>query len=102
MLHFLELLVVVGAILTLALMILLALPASRLRDLIMPYIAWSFVVLCGLYICLPIDFLPEILLGPAGLFDDCGALVAGVATAMKTIKASRDKQLHLRDPYFNN
>ena len=101
MLHFLELLVVVGAILTLALMILLALPASRLRDLIMPYVAWSFVVLCGFYILSPLDIVPDVFI-PFGFADDLGALVAGVATAMKTIKASREKQSHLRDPYFNN
>ena len=33
------------------------------------------IVLCGIYILSPIDFLPEILLGPLGLLDD---FVAGL------------------------
>ena len=33
------------------------------------------IVLCGIYILSPIDFLPEILMGPLGLLDD---FVAGL------------------------
>jgi uncharacterized membrane protein YkvA (DUF1232 family) len=102
-LHFLELLVIVGGILALAFMILLALPQSRLRDLLMPFISWAFVVLCGVYVISPVDIMPEIILGPAGIFDDFAAGVAGVLTAMSTIKAQRQKKAAAyNDPYFNN
>jgi uncharacterized membrane protein YkvA (DUF1232 family) len=101
-LHFLELLVIVGGILILAGMILLALPQSKLRDLIMPFVSWGFVVLCGLYVVSPIDALPEIVLGPVGIFDDLAAGVAGVVTAVSAIKAHRRKHPNFQDPYFNN
>lgn len=102
MLHFLELLVIVGGILALAAMILLAMPQSKLRDLLMPFISWGFVVLCGIYALSPIDVMPEIVLGPFGLFDDLAAVAAGVGTAMSTIKAHRQKKAAYHDPYFNN
>lgn len=102
MLELLKLLVIVGGVLILAFMILLAMPQSRLRDLLMPYIAWSFVILCGLYAISPVDALPEIALGPFGLFDDLAAAAAGIGTAVATIKAQRRKHPNYQDPYFNN
>jgi len=100
--HFLELLVIVFGVIVVTGLILLALPQCRLRDLLMPFISWGFVVLCGLYAISPIDALPEIALGPFGLFDDLAAVAAGVCAAMSTIKAQRKKHPNYQDPYFNN
>ena len=102
MFELLRLMVVVGGVIVVTFMVLMALPQCKLRDLLMPYIAWSFVVLCGLYAISPIDALPEIALGPFGLFDDLAAVAAGVGTAVATIKAQRKKHPNYRDPYFNN
>lgn len=102
MFELLRLMVVVGGVIVVTFMVLMALPQCKLRDLLMPYIAWSFVVLCGLYAISPIDALPEIALGPFGLFDDLAAVAAGVGTAVATIKAQRKKHRNYQDPYFNN
>ena len=98
----LQMIVIAGSLIIICFMVLLALPASRLRDLLMPYVAWSFVVLCGLYAISPVDALPEVVLGPFGLFDDLAAAAAGIGTAVATIKAQRRKHSNYQDPYFNN
>lgn len=102
MFELLRLIVIMGGVIIITGLALLALPQSRLRDLIMPYVAWSFVVLCGLYALSPIDALPEIVLGPFGCVDDLAAAAAGIGTAVATIKAQRRKHPNYRDPYFNN
>jgi hypothetical protein len=48
------------------------------------------IVLCGIYILSPIDFLPEILLGPLGLLDDfvAGLFATTVALVWKDKKGN--------------
>ncbi len=101
MLHLLEVLVIAGTLVVLVFLILLALPQCRLRQLVMPFVAWGFVVLCALYAVSPVDVLPEIVMGPFGLVDDAAAIIAGVGTAMATIKAQREKHPNYQDKYFN-
>lgn len=51
----------------------------------------KLIILVGLvYIISPFDILPEIILGPLGLLDDGGALLAVVYTVMGVI--NRQKQ----------
>ena len=102
MFHFLELLVIVGGVIVVTFLILASLPQCKLRDMLMPFISWGFVVLCGLYAISPVDAMPEIVLGPFGLLDDLAAVAAGVGTAVATIRAQRKKHPHFQDPYFNN
>jgi uncharacterized membrane protein YkvA (DUF1232 family) len=101
MFELLKVMVIMGSVIIITGMVLLALPQCRLRDLLMPYVAWSFVVLCGLYAISPIDALPEVALGPFGLVDDLAAMAAGIGTAVATIKAQRKKHPNYQDPYFN-
>lgn len=101
MLHLLEVMVIVAALVVITFMVLLSLPQCRLRDMLMPFVAWGFVALCAAYAISPVDILPEVVLGPFGLFDDLGAVVAGVGTAMSTIRARRQKQAQFQDPHFN-
>lgn len=91
MLELLRLLVIVGGLIVMTFMILLALPQCRLREMLMPFLAWGFVALCGAYAISPVDVLPEILLGPFGLVDDLGAVVLGVGTAISTVQAQKRK-----------
>lgn len=91
MLELLRLLVIVGGLIVVTFLILLALPQCRLREMLMPFVAWGFVALCGLYAISPVDVLPEILLGPFGLVDDLGAVVLGVGTAISTVQAHKRK-----------
>jgi uncharacterized membrane protein YkvA (DUF1232 family) len=101
MLELMKLLVLVGGGLALAFMVLLALPQCKLRDMLMPFVVWGFVVLCAAYAISPVDVLPEIALGPFGLVDDTGALVAGIWAARSAMKAHREKQLGYSDSELN-
>ena len=91
MLELFRLIVVSGFLITMTFLILLALPQCRMREILMPFVAWGFVALCGAYALSPVDVLPEIVLGPFGLVDDLGAVVAGVGTAISTIQAQKRK-----------
>jgi uncharacterized membrane protein YkvA (DUF1232 family) len=102
MLELLRLLVIVGGVVLVTFMILLALPQCKLRDMLMPFVAWGFVALCAAYAISPVDALPEIVLGPFfGLFDDAAAVVMGIGTAAATIRAKKQKESARHDPYFN-
>jgi len=102
-LELMKLLVVVSGVLALAFMILLALPQCKIREMLMPFVAWGFVALCAAYTLSPIDFVPEIVLGPIGMVDDLGAVILGVATAITTINAAKQKRITAKnDPYFNH
>lgn len=76
-----------GTLLLLALGILLAIPESRLRAILVKFIGWSVVVLCLLYTINPLDALPEGLLGPIGMIDDVAAIVIAVGAGQAALKA---------------
>ena len=101
MLELLRLLVMVGGAIVITFLVLLALPQCKLRDILMPFVAWAFVALCAAYVISPVDILPEIALGPFGLVDDFGALVMGVGTAAAAIHAARKKKAGYHDPELN-
>lgn len=101
MLELLQTMIIAGSVVIICLMVLLALPQCKLRQMLMPFVAWGFVALCAAYAISPVDALPEIVLGPFGLVDDLGAIVMGIGTAAATIKARRKKDDHRLDPYFN-
>jgi uncharacterized membrane protein YkvA (DUF1232 family) len=102
MLHLIEVTVIVGGVLSLAFMLLLSLPQCKLRDMLMPFVAWGFVALCAAYAISPVDFVPELVCGPFGMADDFIVAVAGVGTAMARIRAKKQKHSARNDPYFNN
>lgn len=103
MLETLRLLIQWGGILTLAFLVLLALPKSRLRDFLFPFAAWGFALVCGAYVVSPIDLMPEAALGPFGFVDDLGAIIAGIASAKAGTDAAKElkRQLMAGDPSRN-
>ncbi len=101
MLELLRVMTITGGVVVITLMILLAMPASRLRDLVMPFVAWGFVALCAAYAISPIDFVPELFCGPAGVLDDFAVLAMGVTTAVKTINTAKKKNAAYHDPELN-
>ena len=101
MLELLRLLVIMGGLIIITFMVLLALPACKLRDMLMPFVAWGFVAMCAAYCISPVDALPEIVLGPFGCVDDFMALAAGVGTAWATINARKKKKASRFDPELN-
>ena len=80
-------LAVCGTILAGAMMILINMPHSPLRDLLVQIVGWLFAVFCAIYVISPIDILPEAFLGPFGLVDDLGAAVVGVSSAIAAWRA---------------
>lgn len=72
-----------GTFLGLAFMVVLALPQSRMRDVMKKVL---FAVGCVIYIISPIDLMPEAILGPFGLLDDGGALIAAILSARSAMR----------------
>jgi uncharacterized membrane protein YkvA (DUF1232 family) len=96
----LSLMVVVGGLIVITFLVLLSLPQCTLKTMIQPFVSWGFVALCAAYAISPVDVMPEIVLGPFGLFDDVAAVVAGIGTAAAAINAAKKKALH-NDPSLN-
>ncbi len=101
MFELLRLMVITGSAIIICFMVLLALPQCKLRDMLMPFVAWGFVALCAAYVISPVDAFPEVLFGPLGLFDDLGAVVMGVGTAVATVNAGKKKKASRFDPELN-
>lgn len=85
-----RILILCGSVLFLAFMILLSLPQSPLRAVVLQLVAWVLAVFFGIYCISPVDILPEILLGPFGLVDDIGALVLGVYSAKTALTVRKE------------
>ena len=64
MLELLRLLVIMGGLIIITFLVLLALPQCKLRDMLMPFVAWGFVALCAAYVISPVDALPEVAVRP--------------------------------------
>jgi uncharacterized membrane protein YkvA (DUF1232 family) len=81
-----------GSVLTLTMLILVALPQSKIRAALLQVFGWVFAAFCLIYFISPVDVLPEAILGPfLGLFDDAAAVMAGVAAARAAWRAGKDK-----------
>ncbi len=85
-----RILILCGSVLFLAFMVLLSLPQSPLRGVVLQLVGWVLAVFCGVYCISPIDIMPEILLGPFGLVDDIGALVLGCYSAKTALDARKE------------
>lgn len=81
-----------GTLLAATFAVLLSLPNSKLRDFLMPIVGWCMAIFCGVYCISPIDIVPEAVLGPFGLIDDLGALVAGIAAARMAMKPAKEER----------
>ncbi len=92
MLEVVKLLVIGSFVLALALLVLIALPKSKLREALMPFAYWGFALLCLVYVGSPVDLAPEIVFGPFGLIDDAGAAVAGIAAIRAALRSHGGKR----------
>lgn len=84
--------VLVGGGLVGLFMILLSMPQSKFKEFLTPIIGWCFALFCGAYVLSPVDLIPEAVVGPFGLLDDAGVLVAGICAARSAMKASKARQ----------
>lgn len=85
-----QVLMMCGTLLVVALFALLSAPQCKLRAFLLPIVAWCFAIFCGLYAISPIDCLPEAFFGPFGFVDDLGAVVAGIMAARTAMTASKE------------
>ena len=76
-----------GMVVVVAFLVLLAMPKSELRSVLMPIVGWAMAVLCGFYVVSPVDLVPEALLGPVGVIDDIGAIFVGISAAKMAMKS---------------
>ncbi|MBX3412814.1 MAG: DUF1232 domain-containing protein [Pirellulales bacterium] len=81
--------IICGTILLLALMVLVAIPQSRLRDVLLQVVGWLFAGGCAAYVLSPVDVVPEVILGPFGLVDDLIALIVGIGSAVAAWQVRR-------------
>ncbi len=80
-----------GVVLLLAFMILLSMPQSKIRAVLVQIVGWMIVVFCVIYGLSPIDILPEAFLGPFGLVDDIGAVAVAVGAGAAALKAGKEE-----------
>lgn len=80
---FLSTAIVCFTVWSLAFTVVLAMPQSRMRDVMKQVL---FAVACGLYVLSPVDLMPEAVFGPLGFVDDIGAVIAGVLAARNAIQ----------------
>lgn len=79
-------------------LVLVAMPNFQLKPFLSQCMGWMFVMACVIYTISPIDAIPEAITGPFGLFDDAGAIAAGLTVGLKTWKANRQRQLEEKVP----
>ncbi len=87
MFEIIKLMMLCGTGIVIAFVVLLAMPKSELRSVLMPIVGWAMAIFCGFYAISPIDILPEAVLGPFGLIDDIGAVIVGISSAKAAMKA---------------
>lgn len=87
MIEMIKLVMLCGTGIVIAFVVLLAMPKSELRSVLMPIAGWAMAIFCGFYAISPIDILPEAVLGPFGLIDDIGAVIVGISSAKAAMKA---------------
>lgn len=83
--------VICATLLAGALMVLVSMPHSPIRDLMVRVCGWLFTLLCAVYFVSPVDVLPEAFLGPFGLPDDVAAVVAGFLSAGAAWRAGKTR-----------
>lgn len=83
-----RLMAVLAGVLLLAFLVLLALPQSKLKEIVQPFVGWAIAALSLAYIASPLDILPD-LIPVIGWTDDAAALVMGVASAVTAVSAGK-------------
>jgi uncharacterized membrane protein YkvA (DUF1232 family) len=87
-----RLMAILGGGLLLALLVLLSLPQSKLKEIVLPFVGWAIAALSVAYIVSPLDVLPDFI-PVVGWADDLAALAVGIASALSAMNAGK-KQLY--------
>jgi uncharacterized membrane protein YkvA (DUF1232 family) len=81
-------LILCGTLLVVAFLVLVSLPQSKLRDLLMPFIGWGVAALSVAYVIMPLDVLPDFI-PVVGWFDDLGAIALAIGSASAAMTAAK-------------
>lgn len=84
-----RMIVVCGSLLLAVFLVLLALPRSKMREVVMPVVGWAVAALSAIYVISPLDIVPDVI-PIAGWLDDGGAIVTGIAGAVMAMKAQAE------------
>jgi hypothetical protein len=83
-----------GTALLIAFIVLLAMPQSKLREIVLPFIGFAVSALSIAYIFMPLDVVPDFI-PIAGGADDLAALAIAIASARTAWNAGKaQKQIH--------
>jgi uncharacterized membrane protein YkvA (DUF1232 family) len=88
MLELLRLFMICGTVLFGTFLVLLSMPASRLREVVQPMIGWAISGLSAMYIISPIDLIPDII-PVVGWGDDVIALGVVIASAYLAVNTPK-------------
>lgn len=82
-----------GTVLVLAFIVLLALPQSKLREIVLPFVGWAVAALSVAYAASPLDVLPDFI-PVIGWVDDLVALIVGIGSILTLVLVGKgQKQL---------
>jgi uncharacterized membrane protein YkvA (DUF1232 family) len=91
MLEMMRLMVICGTVVVVAFLVLLAIPQSTLRAVLLEVIGWVGAAFALLYGVSPIDALPDFI-PVVGWVDDVAVLGGGIFAAVTALRAGRERR----------
>ncbi len=88
---FLKVLVIGVVVVLVVFMILMALPKSKLRNLVVEYLGWGTTAVSAVSVVSPVDMIPD-LIPVLGQTDDIGMLVTGLGSAFLAYQMRRQRK----------
>ena len=88
-------LIIAVAVVFVVFLILMAIPKSKLRDIVLEYLGWGTATVSGISVISPIDVIPDFI-PIAGQLDDIGMIIFGLISGITAYRL-RKKRLNSSD-----